>query len=271
LPYLPGVATLPTRDGLAVPWDDEPLAAPRSRMSAPLRRPVVVDRASQSRWVVGARLVLAIVALLALLLPLAAARAEPASGAALIEAFDRREVTEVVHVEGRDERWLWDDGDALKQTSAVSLAEALSPPGRPAPSLDGDAIDQALQDRVPEVPDADRGLVIRSTTTWEVGSTGHLTWAFVLMPIAVAALLLGGPDPWLGNRWAWFWVTWVMHDAYAVAILAFALLSGPLPGVRRPLWRRRLSGWEGFALLPGLALLLWSGGLALSALQRFVV
>ena len=53
-------------------------------------------------------------------------------------------------------------------------------------------------------------------------------------------ILTMGPEPWRATRWAWFWLM-----GSVVGAVAFLLLSGPTPGVRRPsrpAWRLT-GGW----------------------------
>ena len=71
-------------------------------------------------------------------------------------------------------------------------------------------------------------------------------------------LLIGGPDPRRGNRWAWFWLFYVGRS-YQVGLLAFLLLGTALRGGHlEP--ARRLKGGEGLALAIVLGLVLSSLG-----------
>jgi hypothetical protein len=79
-------------------------------------------------------------------------------------------------------------------------------------------------------------------------------------------LLIGGPQPRRANRWAWFWIFYVGRLA-GLGVLAFLLL-GAGPGRKearhRPRGaeaRRRIDGWQGFAiaLVVGLALSILAG------------
>ncbi len=53
----------------------------------------------------------------------------------------------------------------------------------------------------------------------------------LLLLAATGLLLLGGPRPWRATRWAWFWL---MLGAAPIGVPAFLVLSGPVPGLRRP-------------------------------------
>lgn len=74
--------------------------------------------------------------------------------------------------------------------------------------------------------------------------------------LAVLFLLVNGPEPWRGTRWAWFWLSGV-----PVLSLLFLVWSGPTPGVRPP--RDPYRRWTGGpAFLVGVVLL---GAWAVSA------
>lgn len=63
---------------------------------------------------------------------------------------------------------------------------------------------------------------------------GALAWLSALW------VLVNGPQPWRATRWAWFWLS-----APPLGMLAFLVLSGPLPGRgrRRPEGPRLTGGW----------------------------
>ncbi|NHC12279.1 hypothetical protein [Motilibacter deserti] len=79
---------------------------------------------------------------------------------------------------------------------------------------------------------------------------GWVAALLFIVAIASLGLLILGPPPWRGTRWAWFWLgVWIPP----VGTLAFLLLSGPAPLVSRRPTRRRLTGLWGFLLGAALA------------------
>ena len=262
------MVTLPTRDGEPAPWDERSETRPPDRprwwqwSTPPLYQPEGLQRVADSSVIVVLRLALAVIAALAICLQFAALRAEPASGEQLVTAIALERVDEVRHVDGRDERWLWDDGDGLKQTSRASLSDALNALGT------GLLTANEIGDQLRGLPGDVSVLTVPERQLVHHGTLGLV---FLLMPGLIYMLLLAGPPPWLANRWAWFWVAGCLHDAHALAVLAFALLSGPLPGVRRPLWQRRLRGPEGLLVLVGIVVASRYAGQAVDALGRLLV
>lgn len=94
-----------------------------------------------------------------------------------------------------------------------------------------------------------RAAPARSTTTlggWQVPTAVGLL-AFVA-GLVVLCLIVSGPPPWRGTRWAWFWLS-----GSVAGLVGFLVLSGPFPGLRapRPNHRRLTGGW---AFLIGLTL-----------------
>jgi hypothetical protein len=69
-------------------------------------------------------------------------------------------------------------------------------------------------------------------------------WGFAVIGLALAtlALLVNGPQPWRGTRWAWFWL---MALASPLGVAAFLLLAAPTPllGAPRADARRLTGGW----------------------------
>jgi hypothetical protein len=68
----------------------------------------------------------------------------------------------------------------------------------------------------------------------------------LLAAFAVILLLIGGPQPRLATKWAWFWLSWAMPPLW----LVFVVLE-PLPlwaNQPQPLARRRLTGGWAFLL-----------------------
>lgn len=84
-----------------------------------------------------------------------------------------------------------------------------------------------------------------SVMGWDVPS--WLVW-FVLAGMAVTLwLIVNGPEPWRATRWAW---AWALFFTGPVGAAAFAVLSGPTPGLPRPKdAARRLGGGWAFLLL----------------------
>ena len=65
----------------------------------------------------------------------------------------------------------------------------------------------------------------------ESGLAAHSRgWAGLVRLLALGLLVLG-PRPWRGTRWAWLWPVLLLQEP-ALGALAFLLLSGPLPRVR---------------------------------------
>ena len=62
----------------------------------------------------------------------------------------------------------------------------------------------------------------------------------LLRGLATLWHIVKGPQPWRATRCAWFWL-----PGSPLGLLAFLLLSGPMPGVRSPrrLERRLHGGW----------------------------
>lgn len=92
---------------------------------------------------------------------------------------------------------------------------------------------------------------------WQLpGWTGLLLlvlWVSSLMLLALS------PEPWRATRWAWFWL---MGVAAPVGVLAYLLLAGPTPLMRRPgNAAKRLTGGWAFLLaviLSSVGSMIWS-------------
>lgn len=84
---------------------------------------------------------------------------------------------------------------------------------------------------------------------------GPVAVVLAVISAAVLLLLVRGPLPDRGSRWAWFWLL-----ATPTGLVAFLVLGGPLQGYRAP-DARRLSGWTGLLLsllIAGLTTWSWS-------------
>lgn len=75
--------------------------------------------------------------------------------------------------------------------------------------------------------------------TWQVALLGMASWLGVLL------LVVGGPEPWRGTRWAWGWV-WLLTGP--LGSVTFLLLGGPLGLMRPHPGHRRVTGGWAFLL-----------------------
>lgn len=78
-----------------------------------------------------------------------------------------------------------------------------------------------------------------SVSDWQL--PGWYGWAFLLLLLGTL-VLLSGPRPWRGTRWAW---SWLVLLAGPVGIPAVLFLAGPTPPLPapRPGARRLTGGW----------------------------
>jgi hypothetical protein len=88
---------------------------------------------------------------------------------------------------------------------------------------------------------ADGGTLV--STVWGREVSGWLGWLTLVATVAVLALVVVGPPPWRGTRWAWFWLV-----GNPFGLLAFLLLAGPTPGVPDGQRSRRLTGGPAFVI-----------------------
>jgi hypothetical protein len=72
-------------------------------------------------------------------------------------------------------------------------------------------------------------------TEWPYGNAKIFLWLVGLV------VLVAGPQPWRGTRWAWFW--WITNP---IGVAAFLLLAGPLVRRTQPgnVDRRVTGGWS---------------------------
>lgn len=136
---------------------------------------------------------------------------------------------------------------------------ALSDPGLPPSDVEGERIRDDVADELHRLYPELR--VTRTEYRESFASVhGYLLpdWLAVLFGAGFFTTLLlvtAGPQPWRATRWAWFWLLTVPFGA-----LAFAVFSGPTPGVRPPREGiRRLTGGWAF-LLSGLLTALFPEG-----------
>ena len=72
---------------------------------------------------------------------------------------------------------------------------------------------------------------------------------------ALLVLLVGGPQPWVATKWAWFWMFGL---PLGLGVLGFLLLAGPTRGLSAPEHpERRLTGGKAFLLTVAVGLV-WS-------------
>jgi len=77
----------------------------------------------------------------------------------------------------------------------------------------------------------------------EAGPAARLRTAAELVRLLALVLLVLGPRPWRGTRWAWLWPVLLLREP-ALGALAFLLMSGPVPRVwpHEPLGPRTQGG-----------------------------
>lgn len=158
---------------------------------------------------------------------------------------------------------VWRDGPLRRQATLIwvdSGPERTRPNGvRVITTEPGAWLEQRYGVRVEGVVDS-RG---QSMGLWREGPTVHqsgpMQMAHVFLLLTTFAFLIMGPSPWRATRWAWVWMAFISP----LGMLAFLLLSGPIPRIRPPADPdRRINGWWGFLIglvLPGV-----TAGLAMS-------
>jgi len=100
----------------------------------------------------------------------------------------------------------------------------------------------------------DPGLVVhRAEFTYDYAEFGSWRGPTALQPMVAGAFLLtlvfliNGPAPWRATRWAWFWL---FITVPLIAMPAYVVLGGPLPGrTERPAGRGLTGGWAFIIML----------------------
>ncbi|TNM64090.1 hypothetical protein FHN55_14760 [Streptomyces sp. NP160] len=146
----------------------------------------------------------------------------------------------------------WRDGWVTRRADVMTATPGEPPLGSDVPFV-GTDVALALTAVNPDVQVHRLGYRTSSSELqgWELPEWAGLLAVCLL--ISSVTLLAGGPEPWWATRWAWFWVSLLPGG-----VIAYLVLSGPLPALPRALVRRgsawRLGGGWAFLLV---AVLWW--------------
>jgi hypothetical protein len=211
-------------------------------------------RAAGSGWVRARFALMAVVAALLVVTPMVSTR--PASWSELTGAVATGKVQEL-RVNGALPagatgsslvQIFWQDGAWRRVTQVVQQSDDAAGQAGQLPQdqhVAGDLVGQlrrldstgSLQVHV-----SDEGLSSGPTIAgWQLPLWFGLS--FVVVWLAVIAVIMHGPEPWWATRWAWFWM--VFSPLAPLAVPLFLLVVGPPPGVPRPEQpgRRLTGGW----------------------------